>query len=58
MTNTSEKYERTQQGNLLSGVALSRGEHVELRSTGQVAKLRCVERVEVIAVSSTREVAE
>ena len=41
-----------------SGVALSRREYVELRSTRQVAKLRCVERVEVIAVSSTREVAE
>ena len=39
-----------------SGVALSRGEYVELRSTGQVAKLRFAEQVEVIAVSSTREV--
>ena len=28
--------------------------YVELRSTGQVAKLSCVERVEVVAVSSTR----
>ena len=37
-----------------SGVALSRGEYVELGSTGQVAKLRCVEQVEVKAVSSTR----